>query len=196
MLKHIIAITILVFALGWLSHSFYADLNTAQAEPYAPVQAPPAGGFELQGQDTAVQRAAEGDEPAISPEIGGRERPSPSDRLTMDDVRVTSTRVTIDAPRGRVFETAIFTNTNSMDPLIDEGTQAIQIVPLTPDEIRIGDIISYDAGQYGIIIHRVIQIGNDENGWYAIVQGDNNPHPDPVKVRFNMVRRVLVGVLY
>jgi hypothetical protein len=165
-----------------------------QAEPYAPVQAPPADGFEL--QDAPSERAAESDEQVFTPEIGGRERPSPSDRLTMDDVRVTSTRVTIDAPRGRVFETAIFTNTNSMDPLIDEGTQAIQIVPLTPDEIRVGDIISYDAGQYGIIIHRVTQIGQDGQGWYAIVQGDNNPNPDPVKVRFNMVRRVLVGVLY
>ena len=183
MLKNLIALALVVFLLGWLSHTFYTDLLPASAEP---LPAYPEWDQESGEQTIIAQPAA----------FGNREKASPADRLKLSNVRVWSDQVIINAPLGREFETAIFTNTNSMDPLIDEGTQAIQLVPTSPREIMVGDIISYDAGKYGIIIHRVIQIGQDENGWYAIVKGDNNPAPDPIKVRFNMIRRVLVGVLY
>jgi hypothetical protein len=46
------------------------------------------------------------------------------------------------------------------------------------------------------IVHRVIEIGNDEDGWYAITKGDNNPTPDPWKIRFEWVRRITVAVIY
>jgi len=176
MLKKLIALAIVVFLLGWLSHTFYEDITLARATTEAEQTAEPF--------------------PSFTPDFAGRERPSPADRLTVNDVHVTNTRVTIDSVPGRVYETAIFTNTNSMDPLIDDGSQAIQIVPKTPEEIKVGDIISYDSGSHGTIIHRVIQISKDDKGWYATVKGDNNPSPDPIKVRFTMIRRVLVGVLY
>jgi hypothetical protein len=174
MFKKLIALAIVVFVLGWMSHTFYSDLLPARADP---------------------EQAAE-PMPSLTPDFSGRERASPADRLKVENVHVTSTRVVIDGIPGRAYETAIFTNTNSMDPLIDDGSQAIQIVPKGPDEIKVGDIISYDSGSHGIIIHRVIQISKDDNGWYATVKGDNNPSPDPIKVRFQMIRRVLVGVLY
>ncbi len=176
MIKKLIVLAMAVFVLGWLSNAFFTSLGTANAEP-------------LSGAEAA----------AVTPSydiIEPRERASPADRLKLEDVHVTDRMVVIAGIPGRSYETAIFTDTNSMDPLLDDGSQAIQIVPLTPGEIQVGDIISYDSGAYGVIIHRVIQTGNDEKGWYAIVKGDNNPAPDPVKVRFNMVRRVLVGVLY
>ncbi len=193
MFKQLIALLALVFLLGWLSHTFYAELALVQAEPvsdvvHAEAQMAPAAPVKT------AERAAE---PQSEPEfIAGRERPSPADRLKLENVRVTSNRVVIDGILGYQFETAIFTNTNSMDNLLDEESQAIQIRPKSEKDIKIGDVISYDSGTYGIIIHRVIQIGYDEKGWYAIVKGDNNPAPDPVKVRFSMIRRVLVGVLY
>lgn len=197
MLKHLIVLVALVFALGWLSHVFYADLQGVQAAPLAATQdvktAVPAGAPSV---PKSTEIAAEQIPDEFEPAVGARERASPADRFQLSDVHVTNSRVTIDSLPGRVFETAIFTDTNSMDPLIDDGAQAIQIVPLSHDEIKVGDVISYDSGRFGIIIHRVIQIGNDEQGWYATVKGDNNPSPDPVKVRFPMIRRVLVGVLY
>ncbi len=180
MLKQLLALAIAVFVLGWLSHMLYTGLTVVNAVPYQPVSG---------AESAAVQ-------PAVYTDESSREKASPADRLRLGDVHVTDNSVLIDGIRGRVFETAIFTNTNSMDPVIDEGSQAIQIVPLTPDEIQVGDIISYDSGSYGVIIHRVVQTGTDETGWYAIVKGDNNPAADPIKVRFSMVRRVLVGVLY
>ncbi|MEM4242863.1 MAG: hypothetical protein QXM31_03115 [Candidatus Woesearchaeota archaeon] len=175
MIRKLIMLAIAVFVLGWLSNAAFSSLGTVNAQP-------------ISSYDGAEVAADQG---AVS-----RERASPADRLQVQDVHVTDKMVIIDGIPGRNYETAIFTDTNSMDPLIDDGSQAIQIVPLSPSEIQVGDIISYDSGMYGVIIHRVIQTGTDENGWYAIVKGDNNPAPDPVKVRFGMVRRVLVGILY
>ncbi len=176
MIKKLIMLAIAVFVLGWLSNALFTSLATANAEPVS--------GAELAtGASTANSGVP-------------REKPSPADRLKLENVHVTDSMVVIDGVSGRSFETAIFTDTNSMDPLIDDGTQAIQIVPLSAADISVGDIISYDSGAYGIIIHRVVSIGNDSQGWYAIVKGDNNTSSDPVKVRFSMVRRVLVGVLY
>ncbi len=181
MIKKLIALAIAVFVLGWLSNTYFASLGTVSAQPFS--------------SDANGAEVAAGSSQDISLAVG-REKPSPSDRLRLQDVHVTDKTVVIDAVQGRNYETAIFTDTNSMDPLIDEGTQAIQIVPLVTDDIQVGDIISYDSGAYGVIIHRVIQIGNDNQGWFAVVKGDNNPSADPIKVRFSMVRRVLVAVLY
>lgn len=91
---------------------------------------------------------------------------------------------------------AILADTNSMDPVFDTEAHLIQIVPLSASEIRVGDIVSYESPLGFSIVHRVIEIGSDEEGWYAILQGDNNPQPDPWKVRFDMVRRVTVMVVY
>jgi hypothetical protein len=176
MIKKLIVLAIAVFVLGWLSNAFFTSLGTANAEPVSGAEA------------AAVTSQADSAIP--------REKASPADRLKLEDVHVTDSMVVIDGIAGRSYETAIFTDTNSMDPLIDDGSQAIQIVPLSTADIHVGDVISYDSGAYGVIIHRVVSIGNDSQGWYAVVKGDNNPSSDPIKVRFSMIRRVLVGVLY
>ncbi|MBS3148757.1 hypothetical protein J4219_07775 [Candidatus Woesearchaeota archaeon] len=91
---------------------------------------------------------------------------------------------------------AILADTNSMDPVFDEASHLIQKIPLSAAEIQAGDIVSYDSPMGFPIVHRVVEIGNDSEGWYAILKGDNNPQPDPWKVRFDMVRRVTVIVVY
>ena len=83
-----------------------------------------------------------------------------------------------------------------MDPVFDSESHLIQEVPLAASEINVGDIVSYESPLGFSIVHRVIEIGNDEEGWYAILKGDNNPQPDPWKIRFDMVRRVTVMVVY
>ncbi|MFC1775101.1 hypothetical protein ACFLZN_02180 [Nanoarchaeota archaeon] len=120
------------------------------------------------------------------------EKPSPSNWIPEENIYVYDDRVVfyIDTPKW-----ARFPDTNSMDPILDETSNAIQIVPTSPSQIKIGDIVSYDS-PYGVIIHRVVDMGNDAEGWYAIVKGDNNPLRDPGKVRFEQVKRVLVAVIY
>ena len=67
-----------------------------------------------------------------------------------------------------------------MDPVLDNGTNAIEVVPQSFDEIGTGDIISYEMESInGTIIHRVIEIGFDSEGWYAITKGDNLEFQDP-----------------
>jgi len=122
------------------------------------------------------------------------EKSSPADRIKEDQIKVYEDRVVIQISNAKW---AGFTDTNSMDPFIDEESNAIQIVPESEEEIQVGDIISYESELLdGMIIHRVVLIGEDENGKYFIAKGDNNPEPDPEKIRFNQIRRILVGVLY
>ena len=63
-------------------------------------------------------------------------------------------------------------------------------------KIKIGDIVSYSYVDGTTIIHRVAQIGNDENGWYAVAKGDNSSFADPDKVRFSQIKRVVVAIVY
>lgn len=131
---------------------------------------------------------------ASTPDFGlPPEQASPKDRIMESaiDMRQDGVFINIQDPQW-----AVFADTNSMDPVFDSGHHAIQIVPRSTDEIEVGDIISYDSPMGFSVIHRVKRIGQDNDGWYCIVQGDNNPAPDPIKVRFNQITRVVVAVIY
>ena len=121
-----------------------------------------------------------------------QERPSPGDWIKENQIEVTNNQVIL-----KVLNPtwAKFTNTNSMDPFIDENSNAIEILPENPNEINVGDVISYKTS-YGIIIHRVIEKGEDNQGIYFLVQGDNNTLRDPFKVRYDDVQGVVVAVIY
>jgi len=43
------------------------------------------------------------------------------------------------------------------------------------DEVLVGDIVVFDdpTGVHDYIIHRVIEVGTDDVGWYAVTVGDN-----------------------
>ena len=124
----------------------------------------------------------------------GVEKESPGDWIKEDQIKVYDNKIIIDL---KDAEWASFTDTNSMDPVLDETANAIEIIPKSADDIKVGDIISYKSDYAdGTIIHRVIKIGNDEEGWYCIVKGDNNQSPDPGKIRFNQIKRVLVAIIY
>lgn len=122
------------------------------------------------------------------------EKASPSDRIKESQIHVYNNKVTIDI---KDPEWASFTDTNSMDPVLDSTANAIEIVPKTPEEINIGDIVSYESSYAaGTIIHRVVKTGYDNDGWYAIMKGDNISSSDPGKVRFNQIKRVVVAIVY
>ncbi len=124
--------------------------------------------------------------------LGGQENSSPSDWVKEEQIQVYPQYVVLDIPGTKW---AGFTDTNSMDPFIDETANAIEIRPSNPDAIQVGDVISYQT-IYGILIHRVIEKGVDEAGMYYIVKGDNNRFSDPFKVRFDEVQGVVIAVIY
>jgi signal peptidase I len=122
------------------------------------------------------------------------EQASPQDRVLEHQIEVYPDRVIL-AVEG--VKWASFADTNSMDPLIDKGANALQLVPESSDDIGVGDIVSYmpENGQYRVI-HRVVYKGEDEQGVYFVVKGDNNPVSDPGKVRFEQIDRVLFAIIY
>ena len=123
----------------------------------------------------------------------GEEKPSPVDRIKDSDINVFGNRVVINIKNAGWRK---FIDSNSMDPLIDEGTTTIEIKPKNANEIKVGDIIAYNVDGYDYaFVHRVMEIGNDENGVYFITKGDNYWQEDS-KVRFPQVEGIVVGVLY
>lgn len=127
-------------------------------------------------------------------ELNNKEKSSPSDWIKEKQIHVLNDKVVIDINNPKW---AKFTNTNSMDPLFDETSNAIEITPNSEDDIQVGDIISYKSNLVeGDIIHRIIEKNKDENGVYFILKGDNNKYKDPEKVRFEQIQRVLIAIIY
>lgn len=120
------------------------------------------------------------------------EAASPQDWVSEDDIRVYSDRIEIRVDNAKW---ASFADTNSMDPVFDRGANGIQIVPTRPEQLSVGDVITYDYGGRKII-HRIVEIGQDADGYYFLVKGDNNGAPDPQPVRWRQVERVLIAVVY
>lgn len=121
--------------------------------------------------------------------------PSPSDTLSDDQIHVMSDRVEIDIA-GVI--PVVFTDTNSMDPVIDFGTTALELTITDPNELQVGDIVSYVTPRAPgtTVVHRIVEIGEDEEGLYFIFKGDNNPTTDPDRIRADQLQRKVIGLLY
>lgn len=136
---------------------------------------------------------------------GAVERSSPADTITEDQIRVyrNGVQLSLTDPDENDWLITLdlqnpswstFTDTNSMDPVIDKGANTIRIkVPC--EELQAGDIVSYQTAQ-GIIIHRIVHIDTDEEGLYFVLKGDNNPASDPGKVRCGQILGKVVAILY
>jgi len=122
------------------------------------------------------------------------DKASPSDIIKQENIHVYNDKIVIEVKNP---EWAMFTDTNSMDPVFDKGANALQIIPTTEEQIQVGDIISFTTNKIdGTIIHRVIETGYDDNGWYAFTKGDNNPEADTGKRRFSDIKKLLIGIIY
>src|SRR3989344_1906037 len=69
-----------------------------------------------------------------------KEQPSPADYIQEQELFLTDRQLTIQ--HANLILTK-YTNTNSMDPLLDEHSNGIEL-PYTGQPLQIGDIISYD----------------------------------------------------
>jgi hypothetical protein len=122
------------------------------------------------------------------------EVPSPSSWIREEDIGVYSQRVVLDIEDP---QWATFTDTHSMEPVLSSRSYAIEVVPQSADQINIGDIVSYKSKYAdGIIIHRVVDKGEDSDGVYFILKGDNNDRVDPGRIRFEQIQRVVVAIIY
>ncbi|MFH1275888.1 MAG: hypothetical protein ABIH82_02145 [Candidatus Woesearchaeota archaeon] len=122
------------------------------------------------------------------------EKDSPFDHVKDKQVRVLKNKVEIDMKDVSWWTIA---DTNSMDPLIDEGSTALSVKPISQESIHNGDVAFYNSLiAKKVIVHRVIKIDNDEQGWYSKFKGDNLIEEDPENVRYPQIEGVLIGVIY
>lgn len=132
--------------------------------------------------------------PIVQGAPSGVEHNSPSNYIHQNQINVYEDYVLLNVSGA---QWANFADTNSMDPLFDTEAHALQFIPQSPEDISVGDIISYTTKQQeSRIIHRVIFKGQDDSGIYFITQGDNNVVSDPGKVRFEQIERVLFAIIY
>ncbi len=116
----------------------------------------------------------------------------PEVRISLDNLFFSEDRVVIMVDD---LIPGIIAPSNSMSPLLGADHIVLEKVPESEKEIFVGDIIIFEEDN-NRIIHRVIEIGEDEQGWYAITRGDNNIAPDRNKVRFQQVKGITVGIIY
>ncbi len=65
----------------------------------------------------------------------------------------------------------------SMEPGFHTGDVVI-VRPVDPEDLKVGDIIQFRDGNHDVL-HRIIEIRQEEGGLVFITQGDNNDAPDP-----------------
>ncbi len=143
----------------------------------------------------------------------GQERPSPGDwqpeaGISYDQstgvlaIDLMKLNVNLSAPPVVILPGV--PNTNSMDPVFDEGNQNILIQGANgPDmdalrkALKVGDVAVYVDGQGGYIIHRISRIYWDGQGQVLRFMGDNNAGiEDEQIVRLENIAYVSIGAIY
>ncbi len=123
-----------------------------------------------------------------------RDRPSPANFFDTSQIKVYRDRVILEQEN---ILWAGFEDTKSMLPVINKDSNALQVVPNCPEDIELGDIVSYRSDYAdGVIIHRVIHIDEDEQGPYFVLKGDNNPSSDPGRIRCSQIDRKVIAIIY
>ena len=116
----------------------------------------------------------------------------PHDRINNSDIKFYPDKVIIEGK----FTRGTFVGTHSMIPVIFKNATSLSIVPSSPDEIIIGDIITFNHPKEGLMVHRVIKKSSDNKGIYFITKGDNSYARDLYKVRFEDIEKVMVGIIW
>jgi signal peptidase I len=133
---------------------------------------------------------------------------APSDYLNESQIIVYNDYVVINISNVSVGR---FASTGSMIPTLNEHSNSLRIVPTNESDIHLGDIITYEELNDDkcdkvdnvtlcpvsiLIVHRVIDIGNDTQGTYFVLKGDNNDVADEYKIRFKDIRYKTIALLY
>jgi len=115
----------------------------------------------------------------------------PGDDIKEEDIIITDDEIIL-----KIKDCSIsrYADTGSMLPVLDENSNGIRIPVYSEKDINLGDIVTFKTKE-GLIVHRVIEIGEDSEGWYIMTKGDNNSISDG-KIRFNQIKYKTIGVLW
>jgi signal peptidase I len=113
-------------------------------------------------------------------------------RIPFESINVYSDHVQIDYP-GLKYARVI---SDSMAPLLTHDSIVFEKSPSSPDEIHIGDIISfYEPSRNGIVLHMVIGIIYADDTVYYQTKGIANENADNWLVPFENVEGIMVGTV-
>ena len=167
--KKIILSLLIVFFLGWLSNTVYSNYFSNHETYTDSSDKSNNKGLELVQNKTVESKNIdaikefERIEDLFANEDKNKDKNSPYDWIKPEQIFVYNDQVIIEISNP---EWSIFTDTKSMDPLIDSTSNAIEIIPRNENDIHIGDIIAYKSKyKDGIVTHRVVDIGYDALGW-------------------------------
>ncbi|MDO8628555.1 MAG: hypothetical protein Q7R56_02265 [Nanoarchaeota archaeon] len=113
------------------------------------------------------------------------EQASPHQRIRINDLSQTKDHLTINQDNTILVT---YTNTNSMDPLLDDNSIGIEI-PYQGQKLGIGDIISYTYEEQHLV-HRITAI----EGTTYTMQGDNSNTTHTIQQKD--IKGILIGILY
>jgi signal peptidase I len=123
--------------------------------------------------------------------LSGNEKKVPSDFVNEQDVVIKNEQVVININNSILTR---YGSSGSMEPILGENANGIAIGPNSPDELNVGDIVTFEK-EGNLIVHRIIKKGTDSQGVYFITKGDNNGFDDG-KIRFSQIRTVIVAIVY
>jgi len=121
----------------------------------------------------------------------GDDNKAPSDFISENQIKIYDDKVVIYVSGASLSR---YAPTGSMIPVLDQGSNGIRVRVNSPEDIEVGDIITFRQRDI-LIVHRVIEKGVDSNGIYFITKGDNN-NVDDGKVRFSQVEYKTIGVIW
>jgi signal peptidase I len=119
------------------------------------------------------------------------EVPAPNGIISSEDIVILKDRIIIHIPNTSL---TFYEDTGSMKPVLDERSKGIRIRPSNESQIHIGDIISFRRKDI-LIVHRVIEKGEDNLGTYFVTKGDNNEFKDG-KIRFEDIEYLTIAILW
>jgi signal peptidase I len=114
---------------------------------------------------------------------------APGDWITKNDIILQKDKIIINVENASLSN---YADSGSMLPVLDYESNGIRIVPSDAEQIEVGDIVTFSNEN---IVHRVIEKGEDEEGYWFITKGDNNDIND-AKIRFQDIKYVTIGILY
>jgi hypothetical protein len=120
-------------------------------------------------------------------------RSSPSDFIKEEDIEIYSDKIIIRIP-GAILSR--YASTGSMLQIISHTANGIEIPFTSTSQVNVGDIIAFiPMGSNELIVHRIVEIGQDNEGWYCITKGDNNNQTDG-KIREEQIKFITIGIFY
>lgn len=121
---------------------------------------------------------------------GTADKDNPSDFISGEEIHLYSDKLIIEKT-GLAY--APVEDTKSMEPLLSSNSHVIE-AEADIDLLKAGDIISFSK-EGKVIVHSIIETGEDSEGWYALTKGYNNEFMDDWKVRAFELKGIVVGIL-